>query len=338
MAHGGDPVGLARAVTRRALELGFALAGVCPARPSDHESELRQWLAEGRHGGMTWLAERVEERCDPARVLPGARSILMVADQYASRADAGTGDTAEATGVGRDGLPLGKIARYARGDDYHVVMKRRLHALADALRAEHSGSQWRAFVDTAPVLEREHAARAGLGWIGRHTLLINPRRGSYLLLGGLLTTVELHAPPEQEQVHDHCGTCTRCIDACPTQAITDRSVDARRCISFLTIERREPIDPAFIGSLSGWLFGCDICQEVCPHNSARAPGDEGAGEAHPAYAPRRSTLPLLDVLGWTAEDRARALKGSAMKRATLAMLKRNAALLLAEHHTRDRLS
>jgi epoxyqueuosine reductase len=312
-----DPVQLGREVVTLALEQGFALAGIAAASPSKRGRELREWLSAGRHGSMGYMAEHVEARLDPGRILPGARSVLMVADLYAPRAQA-----PEASPAG-----MGRIARYARGRDYHRVMKRRLHALSDLLASRHAGAAFRAFVDTAPVMEREHASRAGLGWPGKHTLLIHPRLGSFLLLGGVLTTVELAPPPEQATVMDHCGTCTRCIDACPTQAIRPNQVDATRCISYLTIERRLPIDPALHGAMGDWLYGCDICQEVCPHNSPRAAGVEQPAAIRPEYAPRAASMPLLEVLGWREEDRRAAFEGSAMKRATLAMMKRNAVII-----------
>jgi epoxyqueuosine reductase len=229
------------------------------------------------------------------------------------------------------------------------VAKRRLHELCDSLRGAFPGELFRAFVDTAPVLEREHAARAGLGWVGKHTLLIHPRRGSFFFLGGIATSLSLPAIPERRPEPDHCGTCTRCLDACPTRAITPYSLDASRCISYLTIEHRGVIGPEFHAVMNDWIFGCDVCQEVCPHNSARGPGPPGAeshapraGQVGPdpvendrggvirsEYRESRRSLPLLEVLGWDAEDRSRALSGSAMKRATLSMLRRNAIIAAA---------
>lgn len=310
-------------MTRRVLAMcrgqGFALAGVCPARASDHADHVRAWLAAGKHGEMSYLAENIEKRLDPAKLVRGARSIIMVADQYAAR-----GDLAAAPTEGP-----GRIARYARGEDYHEAMKGRLQSVRNALRNEFTGHRFRSFIDTAPVLEREHAARAGLGWIGKHTLLIHPRLGSWLFLGGIITTLRLPVPAEQESFPDHCGTCTRCLDACPTGAITPYSVDASRCISYLTIEHRSPIAPAFHGPMGDWLYGCDVCQEVCPHNSPRAEKGE-VGTARPEYAPRREGLPPAEVLGWTEADRRRVVAGSAMHRATLEMFKRNARIVA--HH------
>jgi epoxyqueuosine reductase len=268
---------------------------------------------------MDYLARHAEVREDVARLTdPRARSVLMVADQYATR-NAPT----EALHGAR---ASGKVARYAQGEDYHEVIKARLHALADALRAEHPGHEFRAFVDTAPVLERELAARAGIGWQGKHTLLIHPERGSWLLLGGIATTLEISPPRDQSPVDDHCGTCTRCIDACPTGAISPYSVDASRCISYLTIERRGEISPEFHGPIGEWIFGCDVCQEVCPHNSPRPARD--TGEVNASYGPGVRALDPLGVLAWRAEDRSRVLSGSAMKRAKLEMLKRNALIVL----------
>lgn len=316
------PAQLALDVIARCRALGFAEAGVCPAAPSDFAAEYRRWIDEGRHGEMGYLARNVESRLDPRALMPGARSIIMVADQYHKRGD---DDPPIPSGEGR-------ITRYARGDDYHEVMKKRLHSLCDTLRGEHDGHQFRAFVDTAPVMEREHAARAGLGWVGKNTLLIHPRRGSWLLLGGVLTSLEL-TTDTPDPVPDHCGTCTRCIDACPTGAITPYSVDARRCVSYLTIEHRSPIDAGLREGLGDWLYGCDVCQEVCPHNSARDPWVD-VGESHPAYTPRRASFPLQDVLNWHADDRSRILSKSAMKRAGLQMLQRNARTVMDNQRAR----
>ena len=317
-----DPQTTARWILDRAAELGFARAGVCSLEPSARTTELRSWLDEGKHGSMAYMANHFEIRTDPARALEGARSAVIVGDQYHAR-----GADGERDGTGT-GLGLGRIARYARGRDYHDVIKKRLRTLADEIRSAHPGAECRVFADTAPMPERELAQRAGIGWIGKHTLIIEPRLGSWLLLGGLLTTLELSAPPGQREIEDHCGTCTRCIDACPTGAITPYSVDARKCVSYLTIERREQIAGEHAGAMGDLLFGCDICQEVCPHNSPRSQGWDAqhGGGAHSEYTPRADALALLEVLGWDADSRREALKGSAMKRATLAMIRRNAAI------------
>ena len=312
-------------IVSRCDELGFALAGVCKAEPSDHADEMRDWLARGEHGSMGYLANNVELRLDPRVMALEVRSIIMVADQYAARP---TGEST-ATDQERDDPPLiGRIARYAQGRDYHVVIKKRLHALCDELREVYPEAMFRVFVDTAPVLEREHAARAGLGWIGKHTLLIHPKLGSWTLLGGVLTSLDITPPENQRPVADHCGACTRCIDACPTGAISPFAVNASRCVSYLTIENREPIDPQLQGAIGDWIFGCDICQEVCPHNSPRETGFD-AGEPNKTYESARTGFDLLSVLNWTEDDRRRQFQTSALKRATLAMMQRNAIIALA---------
>ncbi|MBA4028067.1 MAG: tRNA epoxyqueuosine(34) reductase QueG [Planctomyces sp.] len=325
-------------VLAMALQAGFDMAGVCPAGPSGQADRVRAWLDAGMGAAMEWFERDLAARLEPGRLLAGARSALMVAWVYERRSGAGAaagdgpaagGDGPAAAGVARARGPVGRVARYARGRDYHRVVKRRLHAIADRLRAEAGGAEFRSFCDIEPVLEREHAARAGLGWVGKNTMLIHPRLGSYFVLGGFLTTMDLGparclwrgqgGATERGQpgpVPDHCGTCTRCIDACPTAAITPRGVDAGRCVSYLTIEHRGRIEPALHAGIGAWLFGCDVCQEVCPHNG----GGGGASDA--------GALPLLEVLGWGPRERARGLGVSAMKRATLAMLRRNAAVAL----------
>ncbi len=304
-----------RSVLQRCHDLGFALAGVAPVRATRYERELRDWLAAGSHGEMQYLAEHLRERLDPRRIVPGARSILCVADRYHDG-----GPEPERSPEQR---PRGRVARYARGDDYHQVIKKRLHHLADELAGEFPGETFRACVDTAPVLEREVAQRAGLGAVGKHTLLIEPGVGSWLLLGELITTLEL--APSEPSGEDPCGTCTRCIDACPTGAIAPWTVDATRCISYLTIEHRSDIAPDFHEAIGDWIFGCDVCQDVCPHNQPT--GRAAGAPVHPAYAPRREGFDLLEVLGWDEQGRRDAFVRSAMKRAKLAMMKRNAIIV-----------
>lgn len=322
-------------IKRLAGDLGFALCRVAEARPSDHADELRDWLAQGRHGEMDWLADRVETRLDPRRLVPGARSVICLADRVP------TPPRSPAGGEGR-------VARYAQISDYHKVVKKRLFGLADALREDWPGHHFRVCVDTAPLLEREHAHRAGLGWRGKHTLLLNRDAGSHLLLGEIVTTLPL---PADEAETDHCGSCTRCIDACPTDAITPYAVDARRCISYLTIEHRSAIDPAFHDAMGDWLFGCDVCQDVCPFvqraerggrddrgdappnvgpevaESTPARPAEGGGQADrppPGYERRPAAFDLATVLDWDESARRAAFVKSAMKRAKLDMVKRNA--------------
>ena len=313
----------AAAVLAICRDHGFALAGVAAAGPSRWGEELAAWLAAGRHGTMQWMAEHESLRRDPRGLLLGVRSVIAVADRYADgrpdRRDPDHRDPAR-----------GRIARYARGRDYHRVMTRRLHAVADALAAAHPGHHFRTCVDTAPILEREAAADAGLGSIGKHTLLIEPGVGSWLLLGEILTTLPIEPTAEPTDGGadrrgggpDICGSCTRCIDACPTGCIEPFSVDASRCVSYLTIEHRGPIDPSMHAAIGDWIFGCDICQEVCPHAQPTRRSRRAAVQE--AYAPRRDGFDLLEVLGWTEEDRREAFTVSALKRATLPMMKRNA--------------
>lgn len=312
----------------RCRELGFALAGVARVGPMVHGGEMRAWLAAGKHGSMSYLAEHADLKADPSRLLEGASCAIMVADLYATRQDA-PDDAPDAHG---------RVARYARGKDYHTVMKKRLHALCDDMAQRWPEARSRAFVDTAPVHERELALGAGLGWIGKHTLLIHPKLGSWMLLGGVLTTLELEVNERAEA--DHCGTCTRCIEACPTDAITPYSVDATRCISYLTIEQREAIDVSLERGVGEWIFGCDVCQEVCPHNSPRS---SEVGRANDAYAGERGSFDLLGVLRWDEDSRRAAFAGSAMKRAKLGMMKRNAVIAagnaierLGREHTTSR--
>ena len=261
-----------------ARALGFDMAGVVTRRDSDHMDHFRRWVDSGLHGEMAYLArtDAVSRRRDLDRILPGFRSALVVAHSY--------GDPEPATPPGDPARAI--VARYARGRDYHHVVGDKLEILAARLEdlAGHPLRR-RAYVDTGPLLERERAARAGLGWFGKNTMLIHPRRGSYFFLGTLLT--ELSLKPSAPFREDHCGTCRRCLDACPTGALLGRDdrgapvMDARLCISYLTIELKGSIPEALRPAIGNRVFGCDICQEVCPWNQKFS---EPAGE--PAYAPR----------------------------------------------------
>jgi epoxyqueuosine reductase len=307
-----DHYAIAAQVKRRARDAGFDLVGIASAAPSRWRDYLRTWLDEGRAGQMQYLANRFEERTQPQAYLPGARSIICVAINYHVPLEPLSAEQQQRHG---------KIARYALGDDYHELIKSRLHAVADWMRQTFSDCQTRACVDTAPVMEKELAARAGIGWLGKNTCLINPKIGSWLLLGEILTTLPL--PPDDEAT-DHCGTCTRCIDACPTGAITEPyRLEARKCISYLTIEHCGEIAPELQPQIGNWLYGCDICQDVCPHNG-KAPA-----ATDPAIAPRfpTGTLDAAEVESWSDELYRRELRGSAMKRVKLPVLKRNARIV-----------
>ncbi len=260
---------------------------------------------------MAWMADNVELRTDVRALVPGARSVICVADRYD-----GSPDDAPANN--------GRIARYARGRDYHKVMKKRLHAMCDTLAEQWPEHTFRACVDTAPVLERDWAQLAGLGSVGKNTMLIEPSIGSWLLLGEIITTLDIEA--SNAAPDDPCGTCTRCIDACPTQAISPWAVDATRCVSYLTIEHRDVVDPSLHEGMGAWIFGCDVCQEVCPHNQPTSRTVQADREA--SAGTRSASLPLLDVLQWTEQDRVAAIAGTSATRAKLDMWRRNAAIAL----------
>ena len=252
-----NPSGRIRA---RAIELGFERAGIAALAPLEAAARYAAWVAAGRHGGMDWLAQpdAIARRAEPARVLAGAKSVVSVALAHEPTA-----------GAERDAR-LGRIARYAAGDDYHAVMKEKLGALADFVESALPGARALWYSDTGAILERAWAERAGLGWIGKHSGLLSDSIGSWFLLGEIYVDRELEpdAPPARER----CGTCTRCLDVCPTRAIVaPYEVDARRCISYLTIEHRGIIPRELRAAIGDWIFGCDLCQEVCPWNRFAPP-------------------------------------------------------------------
>jgi len=249
---------LTAALKSKAQSLGFALAGVCPAVEATGYGKLQEWLASGYAGQMHYLQNRAEAYRHPRHVLESARSVLMLALPYRT-------SEPQPCEPGQ-----GRISRYAWGPgDYHDLIHDKLHQLADWLREQAPGAECRGVVDSAPLLEREFAVHAGLGWIGKNTLLLNKPAGSYFFLAALLTNLDLVA--DQPFDTDHCGTCRACLDACPTQAFPQPYVlDATRCISYLTIELRDSIPADLRNGIGDWLFGCDVCQDVCPWNH-RAP-------------------------------------------------------------------
>jgi epoxyqueuosine reductase len=241
---------LAAAVKRRAAELGFAACGITDPSPIDDGGWLDRWLAGGYAGVMRYLHRQARKRKDPRLIIPGTKSVVVVLDNYYD------GDP--------DPGPPPKVARYARGEDYHRVTRERLEPLADLLRS-HGARIAHTFADSGPVPERALALRAGLGWIGKNTMLIRPGAGSFFFIGTLFTDLALEQ--DRSEPTDHCGSCTRCLDACPTGALVEpRLLDATRCISYLTIEQKGPIPDQVAERLDGWVFGCDICNEVCPWN------------------------------------------------------------------------
>jgi epoxyqueuosine reductase len=265
---------LTTGLKRRASEVGFSLCGVCPAVAPAGAARLDEWLAAGYAGEMHYLADRREAYGDPNRVLDGVRSVVMLAMNYRTAEPA-----SPQPGQGR-------LSRYAWGDvDYHDVIRERLNTLAEFLTTSVPNAVARGVVDTAPILEREFAELAGLGWIGKNTLLLNRHAGSWFFLAALLTDVELVYDDARDT--DHCGTCRACLDACPTDAFPQPYVlDASRCISYLTIELRGAIPRELRSEMGDWVFGCDVCQDVCPWNS-RAPLSRQA-----EFAPRKGSDPM----------------------------------------------
>ncbi len=251
------------ALKDEARRQGFALAGVCPALAPNGIHRFHQWLEAGYAGQMRYLSSRAAAYEHPRHVLSGVRSVVMLAFNYRTQQPAPPRPS------------QGRISRYAWGNDYHDLIHERLHRLADALRRQCPGAEVRGVVDTAPLLEREFAQLAGLGWIGKNTLLFNRELGSWFFLAALLTEPELEYDAPHET--DHCGTCRACLDACPTQAfVAPYVLDSRRCISYLTIELRSAIPHQLRAGLGDWVFGCDVCQEVCPWNHD-APQSDLAG-------------------------------------------------------------
>jgi len=328
-------------IRNRAQELGFESVGFTALRPSDHAAVYRAWIAAGRHGEMDYLAraDAVEARLDPQQKWPELKSAIVMTMRYA------TSDDERAT------PDRGIISRYARGRDYHKVMKKRQLELLHWIEEEtgqHLAAA-RAYVDTGPVLERELAQRAGLGWQGRSAMLLHPRRGSYVFLCTLLVEIELDY--DEPFTRDHCGTCNACVSACPTGALLGRDengapiVDARRCISYLTIEQRGPIARELRPLMGNRVFGCDICQEVCPFSRKfSTPSSEpsfaarGPGEPPFGVQPQRSTAahpgtasPTLIALLETALDEASwdaFSQGSPIRRAGRAGFARNVCVAL----------
>jgi len=335
---------LARLLKEAAREEGFELAGICRPEPSEHGRFLEDWLATGRHGEMDYLArpDALARRQDLSLTLPEVRSVLVVAHEYAQPDPEGVPDDPS----------RGVIARYARGRDYHRVVKKGLERVHRGFQ-ERAGREVhaRAYVDTAPILERDLARRAGIGWFGKNTMILNPRRGSYFFLGVLLLEEELEPDPPFEP--DHCGTCRSCLDACPTGALLGRDedgapvMDARLCISYLTIEHRGPIPRELRHLIGNRIYGCDICQEVCPFNvkfseEAEEPGyaARGRGEAPVGVDPDPSVTdtshpgtdgsPLTELLETALSEEAWEWfsRGSAIRRAGRAGMARNVSVAL----------
>jgi epoxyqueuosine reductase len=309
-------------VKARALEIGFDLCGIARAERYPRLDRLAEWIAAGCAGDMHYLERSLDERSDPAVALPTARSVVSVACVY---------NTPRPYSVSMPAPEHARIARYAWGEDYHGVMRARLRSLL-AWMADEAGAGFEAFscVDDGPVQERVFAEQAGLGWIGKNTCLINAQRGSWLLLGEILSNADLEP---DAPAHDQCGTCTRCLEACPTGAIVEPyRVDATRCLSYLTIEQRGPLEPSWRGAIGPQVFGCDICQDVCPWNRRAATSDAAEWQPRPPLAFPR----LVELCAMPDDEWRRVLKGSALARAGLRRIRRSLACAAAHLDTPDR--
>ncbi len=338
-----DSAALARTLKQEARARGFSLAGIAAPDASDHLERYRGWIAEGMHGEMHYLArpDAIRRRGDLRGTLEEVRSVLVVGHEYAQD---------DPPGVPED-PSRAVIARYARGRDYHRVVKKKLVGLARWLEGRAPEARARAYVDTGPILERELAHRAGIGWFGKNTMILNPKRGSYFFLGVLLLDLDL--PPDPPFEADHCGSCRACLDACPTGALLGRDetgapvMDARRCISYLTIEHRGSIPEELRPLMGNRVFGCDICQEVCPFTrkfsepseeaayAARGPGEAPAGVGGDGGSARRSGAHpgtdgprLVDLMRMSEDTWDAFTRGSAIRRAGYGGLRRNVAIAL----------
>lgn len=302
----------ARSIKERALQIGFDKVGIVRAEPlSEEASRLHKWLALGYHGDMQWMERETDKRINPRALLPNARSVVVVALNYYTP-DKHTQQP-----------NTGKVSRYAWGDDYHQILGDKLHSLLAWIKGERHDVEGKVCVDIQPVMDKAWAVRAGIGWLGKHSNVITPEFGSWVFIGELLLDLELDY--DNDRIEDHCGTCTLCIDACPTQAIPEAYVvDSNKCISYGTIELRTPQLPAEMSeNLSGWFYGCDICQDVCPWNRFEQVTTDKR------FSPRAGNVDadLDEVLNLTPESYAARYRGSAMKRAKLHGLQRNARAL-----------
>ena len=301
----------------KARQLGFSLAGVTIPEPPPHYSTFENWLAQGHHGTMDYLASERSRvrRANPREIIPECKSILVLATAYSSPSGRGMSE-----GQG-EGDITGTIASYARGADYHDVLPARMKALVQFIEEQVGGPvKNRYYTDTGPILERDLAQRAGIGWIGKNTCLINPKQGSYFFISEILLDLELE--PDPPFITDHCGTCTRCIEACPTDCILpNRTLDATRCISYLTIELKEDIPVELRDKMGSWVFGCDICQMVCPWNRFAPAGD-------PVFEMTTPPHTLTEELSLTPQDFNQRFKLSPVKRTKRRGYLRNVAIAL----------
>jgi epoxyqueuosine reductase len=297
----------AHAVKRRATELGFDACGIAATDPIDPQNRLGEWIDRGFHGTMDWMNRTRQLRQDVQRKLPGARSVIVVARNYYTNRPA----------AGRD---TGRVSRYAWGRDYHRVLRKPLRALADVVDAMEPGAQSYGCIDSGPVTEKAWAVRAGIGWLGKNTLVLNDDLGSWFFLATILTTVELQP---DTPVADQCGGCRLCLDACPTEALIEpRLLDATKCISYQTIENRGEVPEDIARDHDDWVFGCDVCQEVCPWN--RTPPLTDESDFYPREGHANPDLEALENLN--DQTFLQEFAGTPIMRAKLEGMKRNAAI------------
>jgi epoxyqueuosine reductase len=333
LRHGPERAAGSALIKSLALELGFHKVGIVRAETLIEEGlRLQQWLARGFHGEMKWMEREPSQRADPLKLFPDAKSVIVVAVNYYTAhpgyavvptADLRRGK--EARAVGTTAYPgTGKVSRYAWGDDYHEIVGEKLRRLLSLIKERWPDAEGKVCVDIQPTMDKTWAVRAGLGWMGKHTNIITEDYGSWIFIGELLLNLELAY--DESEVADQCGSCTLCLDACPTSAIVEPYVlDSNLCISHATIESRAPEMRADVAAHSdGWLYGCDVCQDVCPWNAMTPVTDE------PRFEPRAGNVnaSLSEILELTPETYAARFRGSAMKRAKLAGLQRNAKTLL----------
>lgn len=313
MVTTANTTNLSQLIKERAFAEGFDKVGIVKAVRLDSEAQLlNEWLTRRYQAEMKWMARDPSSRVDPGEILPGAKSVVVVAINYYTPSSH------------RETKGTGKVSRYAWGDDYHEIVGTKLRSLLSWIKEQTPEAEGKVCVDIQPMMDKAWAVRAGLGFLGKHSNVITFEYGSWVFIGELLLNIELEY--DDETIEDHCGTCTLCIDACPTGAIVEPYVvDSNRCISYATIELRDPeIAGPVADKLSGWFYGCDICQDVCPWNRfEQATNEKG-------FQPREDNVNanLVDILELTPETYARRFRGSAMKRAKLSGLQRNARTLL----------
>ena len=308
-----DKTQLTDKIKSKALEIGFDKIGFAKAEALEDEgANLKEWLDSSFHGEMKWMERKPEKRSDPRILFPGAKSLVVLGLNYYT------------PHKHSDDSETGKVSRYAWGDDYHDVVKKKLWELLGWIQTEVPETKGKVCVDTAPIMDKAWAVRAGLGWLGKHSNVINPEIGSWFFIGEVLLDIELEY--KTDTIEEHCGTCTACLDACPTNAIiAPYLVDSTACLSYATIELRTPdLPPEISENIEGWLYGCDICQDVCPWNRFQKPTDEKS------FEPRVNNVSphLKQILSLDQEEYAKRFRKSAIKRTKLKGLQRNAKAIL----------